>query len=147
MLAARVIAVLGHKRAEGHEVFTSDMRIRIPVTGLSTYPDVAIVAGKLELASIDPDAAVNPIALVEITSPSTETYDREKKLKHYQQLPSLRHVLFVSHREPRLTLVSRQADDTWKSTEATAGQSLDLPAFRLSLSVNELYRGIFGLPD
>jgi len=34
-------------------VFTSDLRVRVVVTGLGTYPDVSVVCGRLEL---DPPA-------------------------------------------------------------------------------------------
>jgi Uma2 family endonuclease len=35
----------------------------------------------------------NPIVIVEITSPSTEEYDRGDKLDHYKRIPSLREVV------------------------------------------------------
>ncbi len=44
---------------------------------------------------------VNPVLLVEITSHSTEDYDRGEKLRHYQQLSTVREVMIVSHRGRR----------------------------------------------
>jgi Uma2 family endonuclease len=146
MLAARAIVLLNAGLAPGYALYTGDLRVHIPLTGLSTYPDVAILPGKRELAPIDKHAVINPVVLVEVTSPSTESYDRQKKIKHYQQLPALQHVLFISHREARLTLVSRQSDGTWSTTEATAGQTLELPAVRSRLSVDEMYLDVFDPP-
>jgi Uma2 family endonuclease len=51
------------------------------------------------------DAVVNPTLLVEVTSPSTEDYDRGDKLGHYKQLPSVLDVLLISHRRPQVTVV------------------------------------------
>jgi Uma2 family endonuclease len=42
-LAAAIIGLLGPQLFPGYRAFTSDLRIRIPSTGLSTYPDVAVV--------------------------------------------------------------------------------------------------------
>ena len=45
-LAAAVIQRLGAALPTGCRMFTSDLRIRIAETGLSTYPDATIVCGK-----------------------------------------------------------------------------------------------------
>src|SRR5438105_433337 len=41
-------------------VYNSDLRIRVPATGLNTYPDVTIVCGEAELTNQRPPAATNP---------------------------------------------------------------------------------------
>jgi Uma2 family endonuclease len=118
--------------------------IRIGATGLSTYPDGAVVCGRTARAADDPIAVINPVLLVEVTSPSTEHYDRGEKLRHYRQLPSLQEVLIVSHREPRVTLVAREQDQ-WTSDDYRAGQSVPLRTLGRSVAVDDLYRG--GLED
>jgi Uma2 family endonuclease len=143
-LAAAVIRTLGAILPAGCRAFTSDLRVRIAATGLSTYPDVSVVCGKTERAADDQLAVTNPVLLVEITSPSTEDYDRGEKLRHYQQLPSVREILIVSHRVPRLTLHRSDAIG-WVTLEATAGEELALSSVTASLSVDALYRD--GLED
>ena len=138
-LAATVIGLLGPQLQRGWRVFTSDLRIRIAATGLSTYPDVAVVCGRTVRAADDPLAVVNPVLLVEITSSSTEEYDRGEKLRHYKQLPSLREILFVSHREPRLTL-HRREDADWAVVEARRQETAGLVGIAVRLSVDEVYR-------
>lgn len=49
-----------------------------------------------------------PKVLVEVTSPSTEKYDRGEKLEHCKRIASLKEVVLVSHRE-RLIEVWRAA--------------------------------------
>jgi Uma2 family endonuclease len=144
-LAAAVIQRLGSALPPGCRIFTSDLRIRIAATGLSTYPDAAIVCGKTLRASDDPLAVVNPVVVVEITSPSTEDYDRGEKLRHYQSLPSLREALIVSHREPRVTVVRRTDGGEWIASEARAGESLVLTSTGGTIAVSDLYRD--GLED
>ena len=144
-LAASVIGQLGARLPRGCRVFTSDLRVRVKTTGLSTYPDAAVVCGKSQRADDDPVAICNPQLIVEVTSPSTEQYDRGEKLRHYQQLPSVREVLIVSHREPRVTLIERLATGTWSSSECAAGGSFEITSLGCRLSVDEIYRE--GLED
>lgn len=70
--------------------------MRVEATDLSTFPDATVVCGERHVATIDPNAVINPTLLVEVTSKSTEDYDRGEKLAHYEQLPSLVAVLIVS---------------------------------------------------
>lgn len=143
-LAAAVIRALAGELRPTCRAFTSDLRIRISATGLSTYPDVSVVCGKTERAAEDPLAVTNPSLLVEITSPSTEDYDRGEKLRHYQQLPSVSEILIVSHRAPRVTL-HRRDPSGWTVIESGAGDSLDLSSVGVKLNVDSLYRD--GLED
>jgi Uma2 family endonuclease len=143
-LAAAVIRLLGPQLRPGCRIFTSDLRIRIPATGLSTYPDAAIVCGPTTRAADDRLAVTNPVLLVEVTSSSTEEYDRGEKLRHYMHLPSLREILVVSHRAPRLTLHGRGASE-WTTVEAGAGETLPLSAISGELAVDDVFRE--GLED
>ena len=81
----------------------------------------------------------NPVLFVEITSDSTEDYDRGEKLRHYKQLPSVREVLIVSHGEPRLTQHQR-AESHWAGMEARPGQQLQLPSVTARVAVDDVYR-------
>jgi Uma2 family endonuclease len=143
-LAGAVIGILRSGLPLGCRVFTSDLRVRIAETGLSTYPDAAVVCGASLRAADDPIAIVNPVLLVEVTSPSTEDYDRGEKLRHYKQLASLREVLIVSHREPRVTLARREEDGRWSSSDFRSGQSLTLAGVG-GIGVDDIYRD--GLED
>ena len=143
-LAAAVIRIVGGGLPPGWRVFTSDLRVRIAGSGLSTYPDAAVICGRTLRASDDALAVVNPVLLVEVTSDSTEEYDRGEKLRHDQNLPGLREVLFVSHRGPELTL-HRRGDASWTVLTAGPGASLELASVAARLDVDEVYRD--GLED
>jgi Uma2 family endonuclease len=143
-LAAAVISLLRPQLPPGCRVFTSDLRVRIPATGLSTYPDVAVVCGRTTRASDDPLAVINPVLLVEVTSDSTEDYDRGEKLRHDTQLSSIREVVIVSHREPRVTLHRREGLE-WTAIEVRHGARIVLESVAAQISVDELYRD--GLED
>jgi Uma2 family endonuclease len=138
-LAATIISLLRPQLPSGCRVFTSDLRIRIPATGLSTYPDVAVVCGRTQRAPDDALAVVNPVLLVEVTSDSTEEYDRGEKLRHYKALPSVREILIVSHRESLLT-VHQRAEPDWITVTARSGLSVALEGVTARLAVDDVYR-------
>lgn len=89
----------------------------------------------------DRNAVTNPTLLVEVTSNSTEEYDRGAKLNHYKQCPSVTTVLFVSHKSPRVTVVAR-ASRGWEERDYGPGERAEVQNPRLSLNVDELYAGI-----
>jgi Uma2 family endonuclease len=141
LLSAAVIAALHRALPKSCRVATSDMKVRIEASGLSTFPDVSVICGGATVSAIDANAVTNPAVLVEVTSRSTEDYDRGDKLSHYKQLPSLRAVLVVSHRARSVTLVSRDGA-SWAEREFRSGELVTLETPALTLSVDELYEGI-----
>ena len=140
-LAASMTRLLGNALLGRCRTFSSDLKVRIEATDLSTFPDVTVVCGEQRVAAIDPHAVTNPTILVEVTSYSTEDYDRGEKLGHYKQLPSLIAVLVVSHRRPQVTVVEREGS-AWTPREYRAGEEVVLENPRLSFAIDELYDGI-----
>jgi len=122
-------------------VLSSDAKVRVEASDLAAFPDVSVVCGEPATSRIDAHALTNPVLLVEVTSRSTEDYDRGEKLRHYQSLSSLRAVLFVSHRERRLTLVSR-GPSGWTSQDFFGGEQVVLTGPVVSLTVDQVYAGI-----
>jgi Uma2 family endonuclease len=143
-LAARAIVALARAVPPSCRIATSDLKVRVDSSDLTTFPDVSVVCGEPIMAAIDPNALTNPTVLVEVTSRSTEDYDRGDKLSHYKQLPSLRAVLFVSHRTRCVTVVERTANDPrrWDEREARGGETITLASPAITIPVDELYDGI-----
>lgn len=140
-LSAAAIRILGQALLGSCSVFTSDLKIRIEASDLSTFPDVSVLCGPQQTSPVDDNALTNPTLLVEVTSRSTEDYDRGDKLSHYKQLPSLRAVLFVSHRRPSITLVERGTDG-WEQKEFRSGERVKVREPGITFSVDELYAGV-----
>lgn len=139
-LAASAISAL-RPALRGCTVFTSDLKVRVEASDLSTFPDVSVVCGDQRFSPIDQHALTNPTLLIEVTSRSTEDYDRGDKLSHYKQLTSLKAVLFISHRTQEVTLVHRTPGG-WSERIYRAHERVDLEDPRLSLEVDALYEGI-----
>ena len=121
--------------------FLSDQRIRISQLDLGTYPDLSVVCGELEGDMVDPEAITNPCVLVEVLSPSTESYDRGKKFDFYRQIDSLEEYVLVSQQEPIVERFKRQPNGDWlltvyKGLEAT----LNLTSIQTDLQLQDIYR-------
>jgi len=95
--------------------YTSDMRTRIN-DQLYYYPDV-VVGCNIRLEIMDNlETLVNPILVAEVLSRSTARYDRDTKLREYQQIESLRYYLLVAQNELNVTLFTKQDNNSWTTT-------------------------------
>jgi Uma2 family endonuclease len=132
-------ALVSQLRGRGCTVYSSDVRIRVAATALSTYPDVSVGCGERRLDLLDPQALADPLVLVEVLSPSTEVYDRGEKLRHYQQIPSLLEVLLVAHDRHEVE-IQRRSEGGWTSETVGAGGEVELRSIGCRLDVEALYR-------
>lgn len=140
-LAAQAIVLLKQSLAKSCAVFTSDLKVWIERADASSFPDASVICGPLEAAPRDANALTNPVVVVEVTSPSTEFYDRGEKLKMYQQLPSLRAVLLVSHRARRVTVV-RRGPHGWDELDFRGGETIASSEPNFRFAVDDLYEGV-----
>ncbi len=131
-------------RGKPCQAFTSDLRLLVKSSGMVTYPDVLVVCGRLEFHAPGPaDTVLNPTAIFEILSPSTESFDRGDKLAAYRTIPSVKHVVLVSQDAPQVELHTRQDVDSWTLTVLRGHDaSLALPSLGVSFPLGELYRDL-----
>jgi Uma2 family endonuclease len=144
-LSAALVAALANQIAGTRtpcRVYTSDLRVRVPATGLATYPDATVICGPLQTDAEDKNAAVNPRVLVEVLSDGTAEYDRGEKLAHYMKIPSLEAVVIVFQSERLIEVWQRTPE--WTRTEARAGETARVDTLGASLAVDGLYTAAGG---
>ena len=140
-LIAGVSVALGVAlRGRPCRMFSSDLRVRIRATGLTTYPDLSVVCESAQVDTEDPHAVVNPVLVVEVLSDSTEAYDRGEKAAHYRHLPSLREYVLVSQHRPRIEVYRRNDAGRWELFEYESGARVELASIGCSIAVDEVYR-------
>jgi len=134
-------------RSRPCEVYSSDLRVHIPTTGLYIYPDVAVVCGPAQFEDALTDSLLNPTWICEILSPTTEAYDRGKKFEHYAAIESLREYVLVSQEAPRVEQYVRQGEGRWLFS-ATAGLAarVVIPSLECELTLAEVYLKVFSEP-
>jgi Uma2 family endonuclease len=139
-LAAAVTVEIGVLlKGRSCRVYSSDLRIGVRESTLVTYPDVSVVCGPNELHPENENNVTNQIVLVEVTSKSTEEYDRGEKFAHYRQIPALREYVLVSHTERAIEVRRREADGSWTSHVARAGERAELTSVGCTLDVDAIY--------
>lgn len=139
-LAAALIGALGAAlRGKPCRVYTSDLRVRILATGLSTYPDVSVVCGGVETAPDDPDAITNPVVVAEVLSDATQAYDRGAKAAHYRRLASLQEYVLLSQAESLVEVYRRADSGRWELLEGRPGDLVELRSLGIHLDIAAVY--------
>jgi len=138
LCAAIITLVSNGLRGGPCRAHTSDLRVRVLATGLATYPDAAVVCGPVERDPASATHVVNPTALFEVLSPTTEDYDRGEKREHYQQIESLRTYVLVDQSTRHVEVWTR-GDAGWSNAEYTDADRVELTSIGVTLGVSELY--------
>jgi Uma2 family endonuclease len=90
------------------------------------------------------DVLLNPTAVVEVLSPSTEAHDRGLKWEAYQRLASLTDYLLVAQGQVRVEHYRREAD-AWRYQVLVAGDTIVL-SNGARVAVDAIYEGVFETP-
>src|SRR4029077_18749426 len=93
------------KCAWGSDVCSSDLLI--------------VVCGEPRFADEKSDTLLNPTVIVEVLSPTTESYDRGKKFAHYRRLESLKEYVLVAQDEVFVERYYRQGEN-WQLSDWTS---------------------------
>lgn len=142
-VAAELRAALRQKPCR---VCASDLRVKVPATGLYTYPDVSVVCGRPEFEDDKLDTLLNPLVLVEVLSESTEDYDRGTKFTNYRTIASFRDYVLIATDQVLVEYHTRKDDGSWVLREYRAGERFTVESVGCELAVDELYLKVFEMP-
>ncbi len=107
--------------------------------GRFVYPDVAAVCGEARFADDRLDTLLNPSAIIEVLSPSTESVDRGEKFQRFRRMESLQEYVLVAQDHVCVERYVRQGGD-WVLTELNdLGQTLRLPSVECEVPLREIY--------
>ncbi len=124
------------------ETYINDMRVKVSVTGLYTYPDVVALCGQPNFEDTHVDTLLNPSVIVEVLSDSTEAYDRGEKFAHYRRLESLRDYVLIAQNQVRVEHYARQGDQ-WVLSEASAlTGALHLSSINCAVVLRDIYERV-----
>jgi Uma2 family endonuclease len=124
------------------DAFTSDMRVKVSATGMYTYPDVTAVCGGSLFDDSHVDTLTNPTVIVEVLSPSTETYDKGDKFAHYLKLPSLQEYVLVSQDKVRVERYARRGAEWVYTQMSTLDEVLVLESIECAVALQDIYEKV-----
>jgi Uma2 family endonuclease len=148
--SANIIIALGSQlKGSPCRVRVKDTKVRSGPTlkagettrGLFSYPDIVVICGEPEYLDSHKDVVLNPTAIVEVLSPSTEAFDRGEKFTRYQTWnPTLQDYLLVSQDKPQIEHFARQADGSWSyHLHAGLEVSVLIPSINCTLKLADVY--------
>ena len=144
LISSNIVRTLGNQLLERPcNVFSSDMKVKVDEIGKYTYPDIVVACDKEQYEDENEDVLLNPVAIIEILSYSTEAYDRGNKFEHYQHIHSLVEYILVSQYDRKVEKFVRRDDDTWTYTKyCDNNQVVALETVQCELPVSEIYRKV-----
>jgi Uma2 family endonuclease len=140
-----LIAVGSRIRGTPCVIRESNLRLKVQATGLRTYPDAAVYCGEAQFDADDPDrqTRLNPTAIFEVLSKTTEADDRGFKFHNYRLIESLKAYVLVSQWEARVEVYQPQADGSSVWREASGmDASVVIPGLGVSLPLAEVYERV-----
>ena len=104
---------------------------------------MVVVCGKEEYEDDHSDTLLNPIAIIEILSDSTEAYDRGDKFCDYQRIDTFREYILVSQYLCKVEKFSRRKDGTWIYAKYEKPEDIvSIESAGCELPVAEIYRKV-----
>jgi Uma2 family endonuclease len=132
-------ALHGQLKGSPCRVFQESMKVQI---GDDTvlYPDLFVTCDKGDLTTERIFTA--PTVVVEVLSPSTQSYDRSKKFALYRRIAALREYLLIDPDTWRVEAFRRDALGQWVLHDMSEAQAVELPSVDLRVSMADLFDGV-----
>lgn len=93
--------------------FIENRRVFVDECNVYFYPDVVAVCGEPKYNSDNPPALLNPTAVIEVLSESTEGNDRGRKFFCYRTLSSLMEMVFITQSAPLVERYAQNGNGKW----------------------------------
>jgi len=124
------------------QAFNADMKIRLANEQDHVYADASVSCDDRDLADDTADYIRFPRLVVEVLSPSTQSYDRRAKFALYRRRDALREYVLVSTTRQAVEVRSRGEDDAWTVMTYGPGDDVRPASIDLTIPIAAFYRGI-----
>jgi Uma2 family endonuclease len=128
-------ALISALRGKPCRVYNSDMKLYIRQHDHFCYPDAQVLCERGVRHKLYVE---NPVLVVEVLSPSTESYDRGGKFEHYRSIETLEYYLLIDQDRPHVELYERESPTAWRLTEYKEGR-VPLSKLDATLDLADLY--------
>jgi Uma2 family endonuclease len=124
------------------------MRVRILSAGVYVYPDVVVTCEKPQFEDAEVDTLVNPLVIIEVSSRSTESYDRGKKFGFCREIESLREYVLISQQSAHVERFFRGDDGVWRFNDANGLEAvMELPTIGCRIKLADVYAKVEFPPE
>lgn len=133
--------LLSALRGKPCQVFISDVKLKVSHDNAYYYPDVMVACGAAERVAGDEKSLNDPVLVVEVLSPGTESTDRREKLAAYRRLPTLLEYVLVNQDSQQAEIYRRVGDIGWVYLGFEAGETVELKSVGLNTPIAAWYDG------
>lgn len=120
-------------------VYTSDVRVCLSETRY-VYPDVSVSCDTRDQER--GDMLSSPCLIIEVLSPSTEGYDRGRKMAYYRECPTVREYVLVDSVRPSIEVFKRESGKLWTYYAFGPGDEVELASLGLRFPLAKIYRNV-----
>lgn len=125
--------------------YESNLRIRYGKRAQYGYSDGVIVCGEpIYDQREDKDLTLlNPTVVFEVMSESSALFDRSEKFELYQEIPSFREYVLIDQNRPRVEVLLRNEDGSWKFTPYSGMDAIvKLDSVGITLAMKQIYADV-----
>ena len=125
--------------------YNSDIRVFVAKRQY-VYPDVTVSCDENDHQG-EQDTLTSPRLVVKVISPSTEAVDRGRKLNWYRNHLSIQEYMLINTRMQLIEIYRRgNPGEPWAYQTYSAHEAFSLACLDISLTVNDIYAGLRGIP-
>ena len=122
-------------------MLSSDMRVKVGAARY-VYPDLSVICDEVMFERDNEMELLNPVLVVEVTSPSSIEYDRGDKRDFYFDVPSVQSYLVIDQHRLCVELSAR-GDVSWITESFTSlDDVVPLDAIDCALPLSMVYRQV-----
>ena len=122
-------------------VLNSDMRAKVGATRY-VYPDLSVVCDEMLFERDNEMELLNPVLVIEVTSPSSIDYDRGYKRDFYFDVSTIEAYLIINQHRVYAELYTRQESGWFMQTFTETDDLIPLAMLDCELPMSQVYRGI-----
>ena len=127
-------------KKQNYRIAIGDVKLWIPLIRRFVYPDIMVIAGKINYFENRRDTITNPLIIVEVLSQSTKDYDRGDKFEYYRTLPSFQECILVSQFKVHVEHFVKTNEHQWLLSEyAQLEAKLKLSTIPVIMTLADLY--------
>jgi Uma2 family endonuclease len=121
------------------QVFSESMKVQVADDTI-LYPDVFVTGDADDLRTEMVFRA--PTLVVEVLSPTTQSYDRSQKFALYRRLASLKEYLLVDPDSRRVEAFRRNQSDQWVLHDMSEGEMLEVACLAATMPMAQVFEGV-----
>lgn len=139
------MALRNHLRGGPCQIFALDLKLQVEAANAYFYPDLMVTCTEADRRN--DFIKSEPTLVVEVLSPSTALFDRDKKFASYRQLPSLQEYVLVDTEQEGIECYRRADNGEWIMHPYGAGETVTLHSLNLTFPIDMVYQDVDFTPS